>query len=47
MSRRYLYPNAFCTSTAHMHCFELTALYTLQDCLPRDTEQVHGLNIFT
>jgi hypothetical protein len=43
MSGRYLYPNAFCTSTAHVHRFEVATLYTLQDGLPRDAEQVHGL----
>ena len=46
MSGRYLYSNAFCTSTADMHYFELATLYTLQDGLPRDAEQVHGLEHF-
>src|SRR5208282_3927577 len=46
MSGRYLYSNAFCPSTADMNGFELAALYTLQDCLPRDAEQIHGFEHF-
>src|ERR1700676_1407849 len=46
MSGRHLYSNAFCTSTADMNRLELSALYTLQDGLPRDAEQVHGFEHF-
>ncbi len=36
--RRYLNSNAFCPSTVDVNSLKLTALYTLQDCLPRDAE---------
>ena len=41
-SGRYLYSKAFSTSAAHVDCLELAALYTLQDRLARDAEQMHG-----
>jgi hypothetical protein len=37
---RYLYSDAFCTATVDMNCLQLAALYTLQDGLARDTEQI-------
>ena len=46
MNGRYLYSDAFCTSTADVHRFELAALYTLQDRLSRDAEQIHGFEHF-
>src|SRR6202790_3559978 len=45
-SRRYLYSDAFCTATVDMNCLQLAALYTLQDGLARDAEQIHGLEHF-
>src|SRR5271166_3041441 len=43
---RYLYSDAFCAATVDMNCLQLAALYTLQDGLARDTEQIHGLEHF-
>src|ERR1700674_4582529 len=43
---RYLYSNAFGAPTTDVNGFEFAALYTLQDSLPRDAEQVHGLEHF-
>jgi hypothetical protein len=43
---RYLYSKAFCSSPADVNGFEFAALYTLQDSLSRDAEQVHGFEHF-
>ena len=40
---RYLYSQAFCSSAVDVNGLELTALYTLQDGLSRDPQQLHRL----
>lgn len=42
-SGRYLNSQAFCPSAMHMNSLEFATLYTLQDGLTREVEQVSGL----
>jgi hypothetical protein len=42
VSGRYLDSQAFSSSAADVHGVKFAALYTLQDCLARDTKEVRG-----